>query len=135
MGYLTHQLETEFFIPKEFKFEAFISLKNLVKNSVENINEISFVEIPEIERAETLEEVLAALRWVPENNESGDIVQIDFTGEKMGDDYQILECIAHFVRNNSFVTFIGSDGETSKVWRWLFSDGKIFEQKGMLFFE
>ncbi len=135
MGYLIYQVETEFFIPKNFKFEAFISIKNLVKNSVENKNEISFVEMSEIECAETLEEVLAALRWIPENNESGDIIEVNFTGEKLGDDYQIFESIAGSVENESFITLIGDDGETMKLWRWLFLDGNITEKQGKLIFD
>jgi predicted deacetylase len=77
MGYSIYQIETEFFIQSKFKSEALFSIKNLVKKLAENETEIAFVQTPEIEQATELESALTALRWMSENNERGDIIEIN----------------------------------------------------------
>lgn len=130
MGNTLHQFETDFFIAKEFKPEALA----LLKNFTENKDNLAFVNQSEIVSAPELEEALTALRWIPENNENGDIVEINFEGEKLGDDYQMFDSIAKVVRNGSYITALTNNGENSKIWRWLFLNEKLTAREGKLIF-
>jgi hypothetical protein len=132
MGYSIYQLKSEFFIPNHVQSDALFSIKNLIREFSTSGKHIAFVETTEIEQSEFLEDALLALRWIPEVNENGDIVGVEFSGEKLGDDYQIFNSIAVYVKENSFLTFVGED---SKVSRWLFLNGEVTEQIGILTFE
>lgn len=132
MGYSIYQLDSDFFIPKEFHSEALFSIKKLANEFSANGKQIAFVQPAKIEQSELLEDALSALRWIPAVNENGDIIKIEFSGEKLGDDYQIFNSIAASVQEGSFITFVGED---SKVWRWVFLNGRVEEQKGILTFE
>ena len=54
----------------------------------------------------------------------GNVTGISFHGDKMGEDYQMFQSIAPYVRSGSFIEMIGEDGEQ---WRWVFKDGKCRE--------
>lgn len=132
MGFSIYQLKSEIFIPNEVQSNALFSIKNLIREFSISGKHIAFVETIEVEQSELLEDALLALRWIPEVNENGDIISVEFSGEKLGDDYQIFNSIAGYVKENSFLTFVGED---SKIWRWLFLNGEVTEQIGVLTFE
>jgi hypothetical protein len=68
-------------------------------------------------------ETLSIPRWeflYTENN----ITNIEFVGEKIGNDFDIFKIIAQFVKNNSYIECHGEDGY---LWRWVFKNGKCKE--------
>lgn len=82
-------------------------------------------------KADTLAEALSAMRWDADQNENGDIVGLEFTGEKSsGDDDVALAAIAPFVRSNfpsDNLPYIEMQGEQGEMWRWIFVDGEVRE--------
>ena len=57
-------------------------------------------------------------------NENGDIVEIEYDGCKLGNDFEMFQKIAPFVRNGSYLEMLGEDGT---LWRWIFKRGKCKE--------
>lgn len=83
-------------------------------------------------KAETLEEVLKAWRWDADTNEAGDIVDLQFQSEKLGDDKVLLNAIAPFVKEGSYIKMHGEDNST---WRWHFDGKTCVEKAGTVSFE
>lgn len=65
-------------------------------------------------------------RWEIDYDDAGDISQIQFAGEKLGQDDVLFNAIAPFVKNNSFIEMEGEDGTR---WRWVFKNGKCIEKQ------
>jgi len=121
------QRNSEFFIKKENFDKALVAIKALAnetkKMSGESSNGehwFSWVDDYEFVEAKTLAEALTAWRWEPQLDEDGNINDIFFNGEKLGDDFVLFEEIAPFVKENSFIEMNGEDGT---IWRWVFTDG------------
>ena len=78
----------------------------------------------------TLERAMKLWRWPvycddpAENDERGDVNEIEFTGEKMGDDQVLFNAIAPYVTDGSYLEMVGEDGER---WRWVFKNGECRE--------
>ena len=69
--------------------------------------------------------VLEFWRYEPTlDEESGDMIGINFTGEKIGDENLLFQVIAPFVEKGSFIEMVGEDGAQ---WRWVF-DGKTCKE-------
>lgn len=56
----------------------------------------------------------------------GNIMDIEFIGEKLYDDFSIFQAIAPYVKDGSYIEMMGEDGEQ---WRWVFQDGECQEIK------
>lgn len=59
-----------------------------------------------------------------EFDSDGNIKEIEYIGEKLGDDYNLFRKVAPFARDRSFIEMHGEDG---KQWRWIFKDGECRE--------
>lgn len=73
--------------------------------------------------------VLAVMQHQPYElkfDDNGDIVDISFYGDKLGNDLKAFQKIAPFVQDGSFIEMEGEDNET---WRWVFKNGKCREVK------
>jgi len=131
MGYSIYRLETDFFMAKAVHEKALFCIKKFAREKLAAGRQIAFADAAEIEQLENLEDTLMALRWIPETNETDDITDLDFSGEKAGDDFELFSAIAEYVRDGSYISFVGED---SKVWRWLFLNGRVIEQAGRIVF-
>ena len=134
MGYLMEQQNTEFKILAANKALALEAVKKLV--GCETITDstgrhFSWVDSGTFLRADTLEEALKAWRWGTETNNDGNIVNIGFTGQKLGDDAMLFNAIAPFVENGSYIQMIGED---DTIWRWTFENGQMEEKTGEVSF-
>ena len=69
-------------------------------------------------------QLMQAFRWEPTIDDNGDVADINFTGEKLGDDKIFFEAIAPFVESDSYIEMKGEDDEK---WRWVFKKGKLYE--------
>lgn len=58
-------------------------------------------------------------------DKEGDVSDIDFDGEKIGQEEIMFTALAPFVEDKSYIQMRGEDGAK---WRWVFSEGK-FSQK------
>jgi hypothetical protein len=54
---------------------------------------------------------------------TGDICNLEFTGEKIGCEDRLWEQIAPWVTDESFINCTGEDGE---MWRWYWRQGRFF---------
>jgi len=91
----------------------------------------SWVDTEEFMSAETLEAALEAWRWsaLPKD---GDIADLEFLGEKLGDDEALFRAIAPHVEDGSYIVMRGEDNE---LWRWLFKGGEFLEQGAIITIE
>jgi hypothetical protein len=129
-----NQRSSQFYIKAENKAGALQAIKDLAKDEHQAGSDqfdknwrYAWVS-NKYKNAETLEEALAHWRWhavVSENNDSGDIVAIDFQGEKLGDEEVLFTAIAPFVEKGSYIEI---HGEEDCFWRWVF-DGETMTEK------
>ena len=82
--------------------------------------------------AKTLMEAMAAWRWEIEENESGDVISLNYTGEKLGDEQYLFGAIAPYVEKGSFIDMQGEDGA---IWRWAFDGKELKEISGKVVYE
>ena len=123
MGYCMTIEDQEFLIKKKNMAGALAAIKAIVGEG-----RFSWVNAKEYQDAETLEDALMAWRWPPYMNKSanpkGEIVNLEFDGEKSGDEDILFRAIAPCVESGSFISMRGADGCR---WRWLFHKGELHE--------
>jgi len=73
-----------------------------------------------ITQSETLEEVMKEWAWELILDDNDNVDDIDFIGEKIGDDLILFETIAPYIEKDSYIEMYGEDGCR---WRWIF-DGE-----------
>lgn len=56
---------------------------------------------------------------------TGDLTDIHFIGEKLGDEKILFQALAPFVDKGSFIEMEGEDGD---LWRWTFDGQQMIEQ-------
>lgn len=137
MGYRMDQGETKFRIKAENKTRAHQAVRALLKETGKMggsssspvgglTRHFSWVDMDDLRTAKTLEAQLEAWRWEPDvEEETGDVVDLHFRGEKLGDDKTLFAAIAPFVESGSLIQMSGEDGGS---WRWCFDDGKLGEK-------
>jgi hypothetical protein len=89
--------------------------------------QFSWVDHQDVVKASTLEEALGLWHFPPVLSEAGDIIALEYEGEKIGDEIKLFATLAPFVENGSHVEFLGEDGER---WRYVFDNGGFREQQG-----
>ena len=136
MGYHIQTMDKQFYIKNEDKSAALQAIKDLNKKEQElghggtyyngkHTRHFSWVNSETVNEAKTLEDALCEWRWEPETDSDGNIVDIEFTGQKIGDEEYLFEAIASFVKEDSFIEFRGEDGE---MWCLQFHGGMIEEK-------
>lgn len=63
------------------------------------------------------------------NWDAGDLCNVSWNGEKMGQEDLFFEAIAPWIEDDSFIEWRGEDNE---MWRWLFKDGTMVIQKPII---
>jgi hypothetical protein len=138
MGYCMHQHEANFRIPADNKPAALAALHERC-NSTEGMTGahykagqlveryFAWVDMDELRAATTLEAACAACGWSlgVAIDGTGDIVEIYFEWEKIGDEDILFATLAPFVDDGSYIHMIGEDGEH---WRWIFKGGTMRKQ-------
>lgn len=82
--------------------------------------------------AEVLREVLHRWNWDMEQEEgTGDMTDLLFTGEKLHDDDQLFAAMAPVVECGSYIQMVGDD---DYHWRWVFTGRRVVEHGGGLVF-
>lgn len=97
MGICIDLVNCEFKMLKKNKKKAFKVLKELPAGT--------WVDQSEINEAKTIEDLLIAWRYEPCNNENGDIIELEFTGEKEGSCEEMFEVISPYVEPGSILVF------------------------------
>ena len=121
MGYCMNQVDSHFVIKSENKVKALEAIKALGKkrDSYSWVTSANFVD------ANTLQEAMTEWRWNIQEDKDGNVSEIEFNGEKSGDDETLFQAIAPFVEDGCFIEMRGEDGA---MWRWCFSDGAVEEK-------
>jgi hypothetical protein len=143
MGYYIQQTDSDIFIPKELFPLALQAIKKIMLDTkkmnggswdADGPQErwYSWVDTSEVLKAETLKDALDAWRWEAYLSEGGDIADLTFVGEKSGQDEILLNVIAPYVKEGSYVSMRGEDGE---LWRWYFDGERCVEKYGRVVYE
>ena len=134
MGYCIELIDSSFKMKKENFDNAFRDLKSLfvVENMTvcDTVNGKEYYHFRWVDNEEVIEsinmyELMESIRFPVEFNGNGDICDIDFYGEKLGDDEIFLSALAPYVEDGSYIEFEGEDGYS---WRWCFKNGKLVEE-------
>ena len=131
MGYYMAQIGCEFFMKKEDKLAALKAIQALDPSAGRggkyepDVGRVeawfSWVNTDKYKNATTLEEAVIAWRWQLCGPEDGDVTEMFFDGEKLGDDEHLLRAIAPFVKDGSWIEIEGED----ERWRWCFAGGEL----------
>lgn len=127
MGYCMRQVESEFFIEFAKKQDALNTLKTMDPKTkgrgfYDGKAQWAWVSQNAVNEARTLEEALEEWGYSPSTDPEGNITDISFNAEKLGDEEHMFKVLAPFVREGSFLEMHGEDGG---CWRWAFKDGKM----------
>lgn len=120
MGYYMNQRGCNFFVPASNVQSMIEAIHNLDNGSHYSWVKMNFLDSKDVE------EIFKCWRWSIElDPDTGNIVDIFFDGEKMGDDEALLKAIAPFVKAGSFIEMSGED---NAMWRWCFDGEKMVEK-------
>jgi len=122
MGYCINLIDADFFISGQNKGKALEAIKKMAGS----VSHLAWVNNNEVLESETLENAMDCFRWplVPDDDlDLGDIVNINFEGEKSGSEDELFACLAPFVRHGSWIEVHGEDGAS---WRHYFMNGKLY---------
>ena len=123
MGYCMEQTDSNFIIKKENFRDALNNLKAVfTPDRMTCIDHFSWVRTDIVLNAETLEEALKEIRYDPIFNDNGDIIDVEFLGEKYGDEEIFFTSLAPFVEKDSYISFEGEDG---CEWTWSFNGKEV----------
>ena len=131
MGYYIEQTDSNFIIKKENFRDALNNLKAVFTPDKmtcidyihgEELPHFSWVRTDTVLDAETLEEALEEIRYDPIFNDNGDIINVEFTGEKYGDEEIFFAALAPFVEKDSYISF---EGEDEDKWTWCFNGKEV----------
>lgn len=131
MGYCIEMTESKFAIKKDNFENALKSLKAVFVP--ENMNcydyiggkkypHFSWVDTRTVLESINLVEALEEIRYVPQYNQNGDICNVEFIGQKYGDEEIFFRALAPYVEAGSYLYFKGEDGNK---WKWVFNDGSV----------
>ena len=71
-----------------------------------------------------VEDQLKDFCFIPEIDNKGNIINLNFIGEKLWEHREMLEKIAQFVEDGSYIEMHGED---EAMWRWVFKNGLLYE--------
>lgn len=146
MGYCMSQTGSKFCIAQENQATALAAVLELCNhpekmqggswsgglNGSKTAAWFSWVDMDKLKVAENLSAALHCWRWDCEQDEAGNIVEIEFSGEKLGQDQLLFDAIAPWVR---FGSYIEMSGEDDTAWRWVFEAGKCREVQATITWE
>ena len=139
MGYCMSQTDANFFMKSDTHEDALKAIKKLMDqaNSLgegfnNNERQFSWVDKDVVMKAVNLREAMEEWGYEVEFDENYDIVGIEFTGEKMGQEEFLFDVIAPYVKEGSYIQMSGEDGE---IWRWIFRENECHDVGATITFE
>ena len=121
MGYCMKQRDSRFRMAAEKLPAALAAVQALA----EQATSFQWVD-SNFAQASTVAEILEDWRWEGEFDPiTGDLTDIHFIGEKLGDEEILFQALAPFVDKGSFIEMQGEDGD---LWRWTFDGQQMIEQ-------
>lgn len=136
MGYYIDVVDADFVIPAAVLDLAYVAACDLnndpdVKSggSSSGARWFSWVSENYPETCKDIFEVMQEWRYECEQNDDGDLVFREFTGEKIGDEEQLFAALGPYAKENSFLEFKGEDDAR---WRFTFDGTKMVPQNGVV---
>ena len=129
MGYHMTQREADFFIDHQNLQPMVAAIQGLYDS--DSPRQYSWVQ-DGYEKLTDPIKILRAWRWQADLDEDGNIDEICFAGEKLGDEDVLFRAIAPFVRCGSYIEMSGEDGG---LWRYFFENREMREQTAKLIWE
>jgi len=118
MGYGVSQTDSSVFIAKKYRAKVKAAITALMtRASATRDGKFRWVDTSTVLEARTLDEQLEEWRWAPEYDDEGNIVNLEYQGEKQGDEIELFKAMAPFVKPGSYIDMMGEDGND---WRWYF---------------
>jgi len=114
MGYCMNMRKCKIRIECENKNSALNILKQFTKGK-----QFAWVDSEVIQKCTNLEEALHEMRYEAILDDCSNIINLEFIGEKLGDDDKLFNYIAPFVEDGSYIEMAGEDGD---IWRWVFTN-------------
>ena len=118
MGYCAHQVASKFTIKRENLEHVFRSIRALAQRAVVQREDIYWVEPRKLLAADTVEAQFKHWGWPIKRDFDGNVTDISFEHEKIGEEMKLFEVIAPFVEKGSYIDMAGEDGAN---WRWSFN--------------
>ena len=118
MGYHVEQLDSGFFVAADVIPSLIETIHKLAENGQYSWVRDNYIDSNDVT------DIFRCWRWDIDMDKHGNIVDIRFDGEKLGDDEVFFKAIAPFVQDGSFIEMRGED---NAMWRWKFSNGKLRE--------
>lgn len=116
MSYPMSQISNKFFIPKE---------------NIQKVIEVLKTKDPQCswgdrkyEDCQTIQEIFEYWGWYIGVAFSGNVVEIAFQGDSLGNEDVLFRAIAPFVKDGSFIHMKG-DGAEYEQWKWIFKNGEM----------
>lgn len=140
MGYYMTQVSAGFRIEKENVEKATAALQKLLSTVGHNAKDHIQVgdrfvwhgqNIPDPDQ-QTFDKLLRSWNWQVYMGEDGSVEHIEFQGEKFWSDEVLLQVLAPYVREGSYIIMSGEEG---CHWRWRFSGGVLYEDDGRVVFD
>ena len=127
-------LKSEFTLKREFFADALEALCSLAGQETvcsKDVAHFMWISAKDFSQAKTLEEMFGTLRWPVHIDEIG-IEEIDFSGEKLGDEDIFFSAIAPYVEEASYIMVANEEGE---IWKWVFTGQVCKRQKARIIFD
>ena len=70
------------------------------------------------------DEAMSCLRWPIVEDDDGNVIDINFDGEKFGDDELLFKALGPYVEAGCYIQMSGED---NSMWRWAFDGNKCTE--------
>lgn len=127
MGYCMSQVDAKFHIKRENFTNARKAIQSL--HGKERISDsigkhFSWID-KDFYKINNFAKIMEEWRWeVHIHDDESGVDDIEFTGEKLGDDKILFDAIAPFVEAGSYIVMRGEEGE---FWKWTF-DGKTCKE-------
>lgn len=122
MGYVIQLTDTHLFIASEDKPAAFEVAKQHI-NTFGSLSELPWMNNARPSDWDGLEDAFSDWRFPAETDEKGHIVDLQFVGEKIGQEKEFFEAIAPYVSTGSYLEITGEDGA---VWRYVFDENNVY---------
>lgn len=133
MGYYMEQTDSKLVIKKDNFKKALEALKSVFipenMNCVDYINgeeypHFSWVDTQVVLNADTLADALEEIRYYSKYDSNGNIIDVEFTGQKYGSEKVFFTALASYIEKDSYISFEGEDGAK---WIWKFN-GETVDQ-------
>lgn len=93
---------------------------------------LSWINKDDLAATGSFAELMEECRWRPTFDELGNVTELTFIGEKLGEERLIFEFLAPFVKDGSVVEFVSDGYSTNVKHTYRFQDGKVdYESEGI----